>query len=156
MVRHQHGLWQPAAQPGSTGRIATGACNAPGQEVYSGAVATTTRPASITTSELESSYPRLQAAYPPSSGGLDIVPAFARLPPAWSPEKSVLQKTMNAMHAKSWRQIDNWLLTSAQQEKPESGRLVRLDSTVTATLSVTSTTGCQCPGRQTPVLPSSP
>jgi transposase, IS5 family len=60
--------------------------------------------------------------------------AFARLPHAWSPKKSVLHKTISAIRAESWEQINRALLTSARQEKLESGRMVRLDSTVTAAL----------------------
>jgi IS5 family transposase len=60
--------------------------------------------------------------------------AFARLPHAWSPKKSVLHKTISAIHAETWEQINRALLTSARQEKLESGRMVRLDSTVTAAL----------------------
>jgi transposase, IS5 family len=60
--------------------------------------------------------------------------AFARLPHTWSPQKSVLHKTISAIRAETWEQINRALLTSAQQEKLESGRMVRLDSTVTAAL----------------------
>jgi IS5 family transposase len=60
--------------------------------------------------------------------------AFARLPHAWSPKKSVLHQTISAIRAETWEQINRALLTSAQQEKLESGRMVRLDSTVTAAL----------------------
>ena len=60
--------------------------------------------------------------------------AFARLPHAWSPKKSVLHKTISAIRAATWEQINRALLTSARQEKRESGRMVRLDSTVTAAL----------------------
>jgi transposase, IS5 family len=60
--------------------------------------------------------------------------AFARLPHAWSPKKSVLHQTISAIRAETWEQINRALLTSARQEQLESGRLVRLDSTVTAAL----------------------
>src|SRR5687768_9237185 len=60
--------------------------------------------------------------------------AFARLPHAWSPKKSVLHKTISAIRAATWEQINRALLSSARQEKLESGRMVRLDSTVTAAL----------------------
>jgi IS5 family transposase len=60
--------------------------------------------------------------------------AFARLPYAWSPKKSMLYQTISAIRAETWEQINRALLTSARQEKLESGRLVRLDSTVTAAL----------------------
>jgi transposase, IS5 family len=60
--------------------------------------------------------------------------AFARLPWAWSPKKSVLQKTISAIRAETWETINRTLLASARQEKSENGRVVRLDSTVTAAL----------------------
>ncbi len=60
--------------------------------------------------------------------------AFARLAWAWSPKKSVLQKTISAIRAETWEQINRALLASAKQEKLEDGRVVRLDSTVTAAL----------------------
>jgi len=58
--------------------------------------------------------------------------AFARLPNAWTPKKSVLHKTISAISAETWEQTNRALLTSARQEKVESGKVVRLDSTVTA------------------------
>src|SRR5918999_5849463 len=51
--------------------------------------------------------------------------AFARLPHAWSPKKSVLHKTISAIRAETWEQINRALLTSARQEKLESGHMVR-------------------------------
>ena len=60
--------------------------------------------------------------------------AFARLPWAWSPKKSVLQKTISTIRAETWEAINRTLLASARQEKLEDGRVVRLDSTVTAAL----------------------
>ena len=60
--------------------------------------------------------------------------AFARLPWAWSPRKSVLQKTISAIRAETWEAINRTLLASARQERLEDGRVVRLDSTVTAAL----------------------
>src|SRR5215208_3948222 len=60
--------------------------------------------------------------------------AFARLPWAWSPKKSVLHKTMSAIRAETWEAINRMLLTSARQEKIEDGSVVRLDSTVTSAL----------------------
>ena len=60
--------------------------------------------------------------------------AFARLPWSWSPRKSVLHKTISAIRAETWEQINRALLASARQEKLEPGRVVRLDSTVTAAL----------------------
>jgi IS5 family transposase len=60
--------------------------------------------------------------------------AFARLPWSWTPRKSVLHKTISAIRAETWEQINRALLASARQEKLESGGMVRLDSTVTAAL----------------------
>jgi IS5 family transposase len=60
--------------------------------------------------------------------------AFARLPHAWSPQKSVLQKTISAIRAETWEEINRTLLASARETKLERGRMVRLDSTVTAAL----------------------
>jgi transposase, IS5 family len=58
--------------------------------------------------------------------------AFARLPWAWSPKKSVLQRTISAIRAETWEAINRTLLLGARQEKLEDGSMVRLDSTVTA------------------------
>jgi transposase, IS5 family len=60
--------------------------------------------------------------------------AFARLPLSWSPKKSVLHNTISTIRAETWEAINRALLTSARQEKVESGKIVRLDSTVTAAL----------------------
>ena len=60
--------------------------------------------------------------------------AFARLPPAWVPKKSVLQKTISAITAATWEGINRVLLESAGQKKLERGDVIRLDSTVTAAL----------------------
>ena len=60
--------------------------------------------------------------------------AFARLPWAWSPRKSVLHKTIGAIRAETWEAINRILLASARQEKIEDGSVVRLDSTVTGAL----------------------
>jgi transposase, IS5 family len=60
--------------------------------------------------------------------------AFARLPWAWSPKRSVLHKTISAIRAGTWEAINRILLASARQEKIEDGSIVRLDSTVTAAL----------------------
>jgi IS5 family transposase len=58
--------------------------------------------------------------------------AFARLPHAWSPQKSVLHQTISAIRAETWEQINRTLIASARETKLERGRVVRLDSTVTA------------------------
>ena len=60
--------------------------------------------------------------------------AFARLPLAWTPKKSVLHKTISAIRAETWEAINRALLVSARQEKIEAGKVVRFDSTVTAAL----------------------
>ena len=60
--------------------------------------------------------------------------AFARLPLSWSPQKSVLQKTVSAIRPETWEQINRAVLSGARQAKLEDGAVVRLDSTVTAAL----------------------
>ncbi|MCA1495065.1 ISNCY family transposase [Ensifer sp. NBAIM29] len=60
--------------------------------------------------------------------------AFARLPWGWSPKKSVLHKTISAIRADTWEAVNKLLLASARQERLESGKVVRVDSTVTAAL----------------------
>src|SRR5690242_826512 len=60
--------------------------------------------------------------------------AFARLPLAWTPKKSVLHKTIAAIRAATWEAVNQALLTSAKQDRLESGATVRLDSTVTEAL----------------------
>src|ERR1700704_3497693 len=60
--------------------------------------------------------------------------AFARLPLAWSPKKSVLHKTISAISAASWEAINRAIVNSARQQKLETGAVVRIDSTVTQAL----------------------
>jgi len=60
--------------------------------------------------------------------------AFARLPLAWSPKKSVLHQTIAAIGAETWEVINQALLASAKQDRLESGATVRLDSTVSEAL----------------------
>jgi IS5 family transposase len=60
--------------------------------------------------------------------------AFARLPLAWSPKKSVLHKTISAISAASWEAINRAVVSSARQEKLDDGAMVRIDSTVTQAL----------------------
>src|SRR5438105_3543144 len=60
--------------------------------------------------------------------------AFARLPLAWSPKKSVLHQTIGALRAETWEAMNQALLASAQADKLESGAVVRIDSTVSAAL----------------------
>jgi len=56
--------------------------------------------------------------------------AFARLPLALCPKKSVLQKTISRIRAETWEQINRIVLTDAKQGKIERGAVVRIDSTV--------------------------
>jgi len=60
--------------------------------------------------------------------------AFARLPLSWTPKKSALHKTIGAIRAETWETINQTLLSSARAERIETGRVIRLDSTVTAAL----------------------
>src|SRR4029077_19469995 len=53
---------------------------------------------------------------------------------SWTPKKSALHRTISAIRAESWEAINRTLLVSARQEKVETGKVVRLDSTVTAAL----------------------
>jgi transposase, IS5 family len=60
--------------------------------------------------------------------------AFARLPLASSPKKSVLHQTISAIRPETWEAVNRTLLAGAKQEKLESGATVRIDSTVSAAL----------------------
>src|SRR5436309_1877313 len=60
--------------------------------------------------------------------------AFARLPLAWSPKKSVLHQTISAIRPETWEAVNRAVLASAKQDKLESGATVRIDSTVSAAL----------------------
>ena len=60
--------------------------------------------------------------------------AFARLPWGWSPKKSALHKSISALRAETWEAINRTLLASARLDKVESGKVMRVDSTVTAAL----------------------
>ena len=60
--------------------------------------------------------------------------AFARLPLAGSPKKSVLHQTIGALRAETWEAVNQALLVSAKQDRLESGATVRLDSTLSAAL----------------------
>jgi len=60
--------------------------------------------------------------------------AFARLPVSLTPKRSVLQKTISAIRAETWEAINRVVLADAHEQKVESGKVVRLDSTVTAAL----------------------
>jgi IS5 family transposase len=54
--------------------------------------------------------------------------AFARLPLAWSPKKSVLHRTISAIRPATWEALNRALVASAEQEKLEAGAMVRIDS----------------------------
>jgi IS5 family transposase len=60
--------------------------------------------------------------------------AFARLALWWTPKKSVLHETISAIRAETWEAINRAVLADAREEKIETGKVVRLDSTVTAAL----------------------
>jgi IS5 family transposase len=60
--------------------------------------------------------------------------AFARLPLAWSPKRSVLHRTISAIRPATWEAVNRALIASARQDKLEEGAMVRIDSTVTAAL----------------------
>ena len=60
--------------------------------------------------------------------------AFARLPFGWTPKKSVLQKTISAIRAETWEEINRAVVRGARQEKLEDGAKLRIDSTVTKAL----------------------
>ena len=60
--------------------------------------------------------------------------AFARLPLAWSPKKSVLHQTISAIRPETWEAVNRALLASAKREKLEGGATLRIDSTVSAAL----------------------
>jgi transposase, IS5 family len=60
--------------------------------------------------------------------------AFARLPLAWSPKKSVLHRTISAIRPETWEAVNRALLAGAKQDKLETGAVVRIESTVTKAL----------------------
>tara|TARA_R110002111_G_C5963728_1_gene369721 strand:+ start:113 stop:1456 length:1344 start_codon:yes stop_codon:yes gene_type:complete len=57
--------------------------------------------------------------------------AFARLPFSFRPKKSALQAGISSIRDESWERINQLILKVARQEKIETGRRVRVDSTVT-------------------------
>lgn len=59
---------------------------------------------------------------------------FARLTGDWTPKKPTLQGCISAISAVTWEQINLRLLQHAQQEKIERGKMLRIDSTVTASM----------------------
>ena len=58
---------------------------------------------------------------------------FARLPLGWNPRKSVLQKTISAISPTTWERINRMLLRHAEDNKLETGKRIRIDSTVSET-----------------------
>src|SRR6516225_6055135 len=60
--------------------------------------------------------------------------AFARLPVSWTPKKSVLHKTISAIRAETWEAINRAVVADAHEQRIETGRVIRLDSTVTAAM----------------------
>lgn len=59
--------------------------------------------------------------------------AFARVSNGWIPKKAVLQKVISAITDATWERINATLLQRAHHHQVESGRMLRIDSTVTAT-----------------------
>ena len=61
--------------------------------------------------------------------------AFARLPLAWSPKKSVLHQTISAIRPETWEADQSGAdRRCADRTSWRSGAMVRIDSTVTAAL----------------------
>ena len=57
--------------------------------------------------------------------------SFARLSVNFTPKKSTLQATISAIRDTTWEAINRYLLGDAKQARVESGKMVRIDSTVT-------------------------
>jgi len=57
--------------------------------------------------------------------------AFARLPVGFAPKKSTLQANIGALSATTWEAINQSVLSDAKQARVESGKMMRIDSTVT-------------------------
>jgi len=55
---------------------------------------------------------------------------FARLTMQWFPKKATLQSCISAISNVTWEQINQRLLTSADNAKKECGQMLRIDSTV--------------------------
>ena len=58
--------------------------------------------------------------------------SFARLTTGWLPKKAALQSVISAISGTTWERINQRLLQSAQHTKVEQGKMLRIDSTVTA------------------------
>ena len=57
-----------------------------------------------------------------------------------APIKGAALRKISAIRAESWEAINRTLLASARQEKVETGKVVRVDSTVTAALCLNQAT----------------
>ena len=60
--------------------------------------------------------------------------AFARLPLSWTPKKSALQGTISAIRAETWEGDQSDPAHQRASGEVETGKVVRLDSTVTAAI----------------------
>ena len=58
---------------------------------------------------------------------------FTRVDPLRPPKRSALQRCIRAVRAETWERINRVLLGKARDEEIETGRTVRIDSTVTET-----------------------
>ncbi|HIE54064.1 MAG TPA: ISNCY family transposase, partial [Chromatiaceae bacterium] len=58
---------------------------------------------------------------------------FARLGGGWVPKKRVLQASISSITGVTWEQVHLHILPSARERKVETGRMQRIDSTVTET-----------------------
>ncbi len=57
--------------------------------------------------------------------------SFARLPVDFTPRKSALQSNISAITDATWEAINRYLLEDAKQARVETGKMMRVDSTVT-------------------------
>ncbi len=57
--------------------------------------------------------------------------AFARLPVGFVPKKSTLQANISAIKSTTWEALNRCVLRDAKQIRVETGKMMRLDSTVT-------------------------
>lgn len=57
--------------------------------------------------------------------------SFARLPVHFTPRKSALQANIGAIRGSTWEAINRHLLGAAKQSRVETGKMMRIDSTVT-------------------------
>lgn len=58
--------------------------------------------------------------------------AFARLPVGFVPKKSTLQASIGAIKSSTWEAVNRCVLGDAKQARTELGKVIRIDSTVTA------------------------